>query len=222
MRYLLKFKKEGYLVYTSHLDVLRLFKRTFKRAGIYLEHSQGFNPHPKMSFAQPLSLGYTGIGECLEFETKEKLETENILAKLNELLPEGISVIECVELNAQGKTMAALVDQAEYLIKVPNVKNFTSEELTEVAESYIEQEEILVKKFQKKSGKEIVVDIKPLIYNIKWVIDNNFIMLRARLAAGSVLNLSPELLIRSFTEYGGIVIERHLIDVSREEIFFRQ
>ena len=56
-RYVIKFSKEGNIRYISHLDLLRLFKRSFKRVGIKLQYSQGFNPHPKMSFAQPLSLG---------------------------------------------------------------------------------------------------------------------------------------------------------------------
>ena len=68
-RYVVKFYKEGVLRYISHLDLLRLFKRSFKRVDIKLQYSQGFNPHPKMSFAQPLSLGYDSRGEYLEIET---------------------------------------------------------------------------------------------------------------------------------------------------------
>ena len=70
-RYFMIFSKTGYIKYISHLDMLRLFKRAFKRTGIALEFSHGFNPHPKMGFAQPLSLGYTSLGEYIEFETVE-------------------------------------------------------------------------------------------------------------------------------------------------------
>ena len=55
-QYAIKFSKQGFICYTSHLDLLRLFKRAFKKAGIKLAYSQGFNPHPKMGFAQPLVL----------------------------------------------------------------------------------------------------------------------------------------------------------------------
>ena len=58
-RYLLKFTKEGNIRYISHLDLLRVFQRAMKRAGISLRYSQGFNPHAKISFAHPLSLGYS-------------------------------------------------------------------------------------------------------------------------------------------------------------------
>ena len=68
-RYVLKFTKSGYVKYISHLDLLRLFKRAFKKTGLTLKYSQGFNPHPKMGFAQPLSLGYSSICELIEYET---------------------------------------------------------------------------------------------------------------------------------------------------------
>ena len=72
IRYIMQFSKTGTSCYISHLDLVRVFHRAFKRAGIKLEYSKGFNPHPKMGFAQPLSLGYTGMREYIEFETEEE------------------------------------------------------------------------------------------------------------------------------------------------------
>ena len=66
-RYVITFSKMGTICYISHLDLMRMFRRTFKKAGIRLAYSQGFNPHPKMGFAQPLSLGYWGLREMMEF-----------------------------------------------------------------------------------------------------------------------------------------------------------
>ena len=70
-KYVMTFSKTGTICYTSHLDLMRMFKRAFKRGGIKLAYSQGFNPHPKLGFAQPLSLGYEGMKELMEFETVE-------------------------------------------------------------------------------------------------------------------------------------------------------
>ena len=55
-RFVLEFSKQGYIKYISHLDMLRLFKRTFKRAGIPLDYTNGYTPQPILSFAPPLSL----------------------------------------------------------------------------------------------------------------------------------------------------------------------
>ena len=89
-RYVIKFSKTGYIKYTSHLDLMRSFKRTFKMAKLGLRYSQGFNPHPKMSFAQPLSLGYSSRYELIEFETNEHLKPVEILDRIDGKLPEGI------------------------------------------------------------------------------------------------------------------------------------
>ena len=73
MKYVIRFQKTGVICYTSHLDIMKVFKRSFKRAGIRLAYSQGFNPHPKMGFAQPLSLGYESMDEYIEFETVDEI-----------------------------------------------------------------------------------------------------------------------------------------------------
>ena len=81
-RYVIKFSKMGYVKYTSHLDLLRTFKRAFKKTQLGLRYSQGFNPHPKMGFAQPLSLGYASRCELIEFELSEPCETAEILRRM--------------------------------------------------------------------------------------------------------------------------------------------
>ena len=78
-KYIIEFSKTGTICYTSHLDLMRIFKRVFKRTGIALAYSQGFNPHPKMGFAQPLSLGYWGMEEYIEFETAEEWQPDQLL-----------------------------------------------------------------------------------------------------------------------------------------------
>ena len=74
MKYIIEFQKTGVICYTSHLDIMKVFKRAFKRADIALAYSQGFNPHPKMGFAQPLSLGYWSMQEYIEFETSAEYD----------------------------------------------------------------------------------------------------------------------------------------------------
>ena len=62
------FSKEGRAVYISHLDLMRTFQRVFMREGLILKHSQGFHPHPIISFALPLSVGQSSRCEILDFE----------------------------------------------------------------------------------------------------------------------------------------------------------
>ena len=111
-RYVIKFSKTGYVKYTSHLDLLRMFKRAFKKADLGLSYSQGFNPHPKMSFAQPLSLGYAGRSELIELETARPHQTAEILRAMQGQMPQGIEILACYELPAEVKSLAAAADSA--------------------------------------------------------------------------------------------------------------
>jgi len=221
VRYCIKFSKEGNIRYISHLDLLRLFKRSFKRTGIKLQHSQGFNPHPKMSFAQPLSLGYYSIGEYLEFETAETYIDADILDKINAVMPEGIDVLSCEELPSGGKSLAALTESAGYVIIIPVSEGYNGSISEDIAD-YLGQDRIVVIKHQKKSGKDLEVDIKPMIAEFSGYVDDNSIMLTAKLAAGSSANLSPELLVSSFCEAAGIRYERSDVVIKRCEIYFKE
>ena len=134
MKYIIEFSKTGIICYTSHLDIMKVFKRAFKRAGIDIAYSQGFNPHPKMGFAQPLSLGYWGLQEYVEFETAEReagiaddeaMNTasgrapEEMLSALTAIMPEGLELKRIIEAPWLKKTLAAENIAAEYMIGIP-------------------------------------------------------------------------------------------------------
>lgn len=90
------FEKAGNAIYISHLDLMRLFQRGFKRAGLALTHTQGYNPRPSVSIALPLSLGVESACELLDFDLEgEKVPNEEICSRLNAALPEGVRVL-CV------------------------------------------------------------------------------------------------------------------------------
>lgn len=91
----LLFKKKGNAVWISHLDLMRLFQRAFKRAGMPLTHTQGFNPRPSVSIALPLSVGVESNCELLDFELDGiQLPYDEICSRLNATLIEGINVLK--------------------------------------------------------------------------------------------------------------------------------
>ena len=94
----LLFEKTGRSVWISHLDLMRLFQRAFKRAGLPLTHTQGFNPRPSVSIALPLSVGIESRCELLDFELEAcNATTDEIRNKLNEGLVDGIRVLSVYE-----------------------------------------------------------------------------------------------------------------------------
>lgn len=88
------FEKTGNAVWISHLDLMRVFQRAFKRAGLPLTHTHGFNPRPSVSIAMPLSVGIESRCELLDFDLEgEKVPCEEIMERLNGTLVEGVKIL---------------------------------------------------------------------------------------------------------------------------------
>ena len=105
----LLFEKRGDAIWISHLDLMRLFQRAFKRAGLQLTHTQGFNPRPSVSIALPLSVGVESHCELLDFELDgEPVSCEAILEKLNQVLVPGIQVLNVYDHGRKLKDLALL------------------------------------------------------------------------------------------------------------------
>lgn len=89
------FEKTGKAIYISHLDLMRLFQRAFKRAGLHLTHTQGYSPRPSVSIALPMSVGLESHCELLDFDLDgETISCEEIKERLNQTLSEGVRVLE--------------------------------------------------------------------------------------------------------------------------------
>lgn len=103
------FEKVGSAVYFSHLDLMRLFQRAFKRAGLPLTHTQGFNPRPSVSIALPLSLGVESQCELLDFELEgQPIPHSEIQQRLNQALVEGVQVLQVYDGGRKLKELSLL------------------------------------------------------------------------------------------------------------------
>jgi radical SAM-linked protein len=217
-RYIIKFKKEGYLRFISHLDLMRLFQRTLKRAGIKLNYSHGYNPHPKMSIAQPLSLGYSSVGDYLEIETDLATESEIVAENLNNNLPKGIEVIGCSKVQTSKKTLAALVEYGSYEAAIPIVNS----EIIFSVSDFLAQDSIQSTKYQRKTGIESSIDIKPMIYSLECFTNQDLLIMKMTIMNGSTSNLNPELLIKAFLDFVGEDFVKESITINRLDLFGKQ
>jgi len=105
----LLFEKTGNAVWISHLDLMRLFQRAFKRAGLPLKHTQGFNPRPSVSIALPLSVGVESNCELLDFELDGEMpDLLEIQQRLNTALVEGVRVLKVYSDGRKIKELALL------------------------------------------------------------------------------------------------------------------
>ena len=103
------FEKTGNAVWISHLDLMRLFQRAFKRAGLPLTHTQGFNPRPSVSIALPLSVGVESVCELLDFDLDGvEVPCQQIKERLNAALVDGVRVLDVYDNGSKIKNLALL------------------------------------------------------------------------------------------------------------------
>lgn len=214
-----KFKKEDDMIYTSHLDLQRLLQRAFRRAEIELSYSQGFNPHPKMSYGHALALGTESQGEYLDVEIEENLTANEFLAKINATMPEGIEFIDAMEIAKEVSSLASTIEYGEYMFTIGVDKELSKEFIkTKVAE-LMNKEEIIISKKNKK-GKTVEVNIRPMIKNFDVInIEDRVITLEATVATGSKANLNTNIFIPKMLDIFGLDIDPLDVDILRRELY---
>lgn len=204
------FEKKGPSKYMSHLDLMRCMTRTIRRAGIPIWYTEGFNPHPFMTFALPLSLGTAGMCESMDVRLTNDMSFDEIKSRLNAALCEGIVV---TEVNYIGEKAAA-IQSAIYTIKL-SVNGMSGESLCSELREYLSQDEIIVQKKNKK--KQLVdIDIKPHIMQFSIRVDGESAVLSVRLPAGNNLNINPSIVLKGFKDKK--CLEFDLCEIVREKM----
>lgn len=217
-RYVLKYTKEGYMRYISHLDTAQLFRRAFSRINVRLKHSEGFNPHPKLSFMQPLSLGYSSTGEYLEFETIQPQNLDELKEKLNGTMPKGIAILGIRPEDGK-KAISARVYSANYAVQIKGVEDF--EGFKADMDKFLAQTEIFRERKQ-KTGKIVTQDIRPMILAVHMAkLDEEVIVLNVRVTASSNSTLNPEVFLKCFYAFSGREYDPELTRFCRTEMYLK-
>ncbi len=224
-KYIMKFTKLNNIKFISHLDLVKVFERGFRRSDIKLAYSQGFNPHPKMSIAHPLSLGYSSVGEYIEVETIKEFPAEHLSQTMNNSLPDGLEILEVMKIEGKIDAIASIVRFAAYEVTVPVSGDWNSEEFKSKFELFLKQDQILIEKKAKKGRKRIMkeVDVKPLIHEVDFVkMNDQEILIETVLKTGSEGNLNPEKMLKAFMVFSEFEIDIAHVKYHRTELMFEE
>ncbi|MCQ4923725.1 TIGR03936 family radical SAM-associated protein [Tissierella carlieri] len=186
------FNKKNYLKYIGHLDLMRLFHRSFNRAGVPIKYSEGFNPHPKFSIGNPLSLGIESEEEYMDIDI-DYIPVDEFIKKVNAVLPNDIQIIRGKYLEKE-EAIASLIAWAFYEINFNIDQKKEKEILEDIFTKWLSQEEIIITRLRKKGKKKIEKEenIKSFIGNlvIKEIRDTS-ITIDTLLRSGGNGNLKP-------------------------------
>ena len=213
MKVRIKFSKEGPMKFVGHLDTMRYFQKALRRAELPVAFSGGYSPHMIMSFAAPLGVGTTSLGEYFDLELTETVPTAAIEEKLNSTMVEGIRVLSAraVEDGKTSKAMA-LVAAADYFVEFREGKAPEAAWKERIIE-FAALPSITVMKKTKRSEKE--VDIRPYIYQMEWKEKKVFL----KLASASANYTKPELVMDTFQRWLGCEPKPFCYQVQRLEVY---
>jgi len=166
-----RYIKTGKAKYISHLDLMATMQRSFLRAGLKLEYSKGFNPHPYISVALPLPVGSESICELMDVGLKD-----DVIPNIKDIkLPVGISIVEVYK-PARKFNEAAWIDveaEVQYTQRTFN-------DIIEKLKQHFMQKNIVISKKSKRGYKDI--DIIPYIKDMSFYEDKG-IYFRAKISA---------------------------------------
>jgi radical SAM-linked protein len=113
----IRFKRGEEIKFISHLDLIRVWQRAFRRAGVELAYTEGFNPHPRLSLAAPLALGVTGQAELMDVYTVNAVSSQVFSSVVSPELPEGLEIVQVLGIPLESAALQAQVRFAEYEVK---------------------------------------------------------------------------------------------------------
>lgn len=210
-----RFSRGEGLKYIAHLDVLRLFERSIKRAKLPVAYTQGFNPRQKIVFGLPMSIGLTSDSEYADIEFSRDIAPDTFVETINKYLPDGIYVDKAVAHTSKENIMNQIT-AARYEITFETGKPMSHFEIDSLVHIFLSKEEIIVSKKTKKGFRP--VNIRPLVYSLSaYKKDISVFVLEAFLSAGAENNLRADLLLEAFDQEAGITSQA--ISIHRKALY---
>ncbi|HOB81920.1 MAG TPA: TIGR03936 family radical SAM-associated protein [Peptococcaceae bacterium] len=201
----LQYSKEEEARFLSHLDLMTAMERSFRRAALPLAFSEGFNPHPRVSYASALAVGVTSEAEYLDVQFREELAPEEVLVRLNKALPRGLRVKRAVPVSRRKESLMALINLACYRVKVPFYGWADGNTgVRETIEKAMSVPAYLVQRQGKKGVRQ--VDIRPgileLAGSLKEENGEKKLVLEMAVRTGSSGNVKPEEVVEMLKALG--------------------
>lgn len=216
-RYRLKFSKDGPARYSSHLDMVRFFDRSTRRAGLPVAFSEGFNPHPKFSFAAPLPVGVGGLEEYMDMDLKEYMEPAEIAHRLDPNLPEGYKILSVKQVPDHAPALMAQLARAAYRATATLPTGYSEVELNTAIDHLMKLEEITV--IREAKGKRKEVNIRPGIFSLTGGVKGHILEVTMELLIGSTGNVRPEEVLSRLSGAGGVPLESEDFRIRRTALF---
>lgn len=198
MKIWIRFGKKERLRYVSHLDLQRFMQRALNRTDLPFAWSQGFNPHPLISFASATAMGWTSEYEILEIRMAKDVSAMEAARQMSGALPPDLPVIAARAVDDRKPAPMALVRAADYAIAM---EGEMGEAVCTRIDEYLSRDHVMAMRKTKSGEKE--ADIREMTYALKADPEQNG-LLYARLALTERATLKPDLLVHTLAHMAGV------------------
>lgn len=202
MKIWIQFGKKDRLRYVSHLDLQRFMQRALNRTDLPIAWSQGFNPHPLMSFGSAMAMGWTSEYEVLEIRMAKDVDAAEVAGEMASALPPDLPVIAARIVPDNMSAPMALLRAADYTIRIESEQ---ANRICAQVDNYLAQEHVFAMRKTKTGEKE--ADIREMTHELRRVPGSDD-TLRARLSLTERATLKPDLLVKTLAEMAGIEEEQ--------------
>ena len=148
----LRFAKFGAMRYLSHLELITVFTRAVSRGGVPILFSQGFHPHPRFSFGTATSVGVESRAEYMDMFVVAGIAAGEVLECLNAVLPEGLHILESVEMDVKAPSISTLIDATRYRITLESIG---VEELPKLCVQFLAHDSFVIQRHKKGEVQEV-------------------------------------------------------------------
>jgi len=211
------FSKGAGVRFVSHLDLMKAFERAVRRAAIPIAFSEGFNPHPRMSFASALAVGVTSDDEYMDMDLREDVEPGEIARRLAVALPPAIAIKSARLVPDNSPALMAVVNRACYEVRARLSAPVTPEQLQDYITETLNQKEIVIEKNTKKGPKP--KDIRPGIINLTGRVEGEDVFFDMTLLTGNEGNIRPEEVVRGLKKTAGLPVNPDSVRIHRTGLY---
>lgn len=200
MRCVFKFGKTARLMCISHLDLQRFMQMALRRTDLPVAYSQGFNPHPILSFASALAMGVTSSAELMDVKMEKDVTEDFALSQMNRALPPDLPLIAVRAIDDQHPALMALLRMADYRIDLPE----SAAPIAEAVDDFLAEEHVIA--IRKTKSGEKPTDIRPLSVVLASKETEIGYEIRARLMLTERDTLKPSLLLETLSTRAGVAL----------------
>ena len=211
-RFRVQFSKEEAVKYISHLDLIRVWERSLRRAKMPVAFSEGFNPHPKLSLASALRVGTTSEAEILDIELSRPVPAAVFATAVQKVLPEGITIRAVKNISSSAPAAMAVANLAGYRIAAAMTTGCAEEAVQAALAAFLAATVVMTERMTSKGRKEI--NIRPLTPHLALLgLGENYLYLAADMTMGTAGTGRPEEIVRVLRDDYGLPLaaEGHMI-----------